>query len=366
MRILHVDSSRLWRGGQAQVLLLMRGLREAGHRCWVLTPPGSPLARRAAQEDFPVLALHGRGELSPLALRDAWRAIARVRPDVVHVHTAHATAPLLAAAAHGVPARVLSVRVSFPRRGGALGRWKYARLAHRVLAVSRRIAELLEDWGVPPERIRVVPSAYDPARLEPVPQRREARERLGIPRDAPCVLYLGALAAHKGMEILLAAMEALWREGDLAQARLLLAGEGPERGRIEARLREGTGVDRVRLLGPRDDVARLLAAADVLVLPSVSGEGSPAVLKEAMHCARPVVATRHGGIEEIVTPGETGLLVPPGDPAALARALEGLLRDEALRRRMGEAGTRAATRFRPEALAAATLAVYEELVSSRQ
>ncbi|WP_437311408.1 glycosyltransferase family 4 protein [Sorangium sp. So ce388] len=232
--------------------------------------------------------------------------------------------------AHGtdvnVVARWRSVR---PLVGSAL------RSAAFAIGVSRPMVEALVELGAPQERAVLVRNGVDRALFRPG-DRRAARIELGLPERGRIVTFVGNVIREKGIHELLGAFEALGREGGEGgePVHLVVVGDGPERGAVEeAALRRESERER-RAMGPREgrgrilvagarplaEVARHLAATDLLALPSWA-EGTPNVVLEALAAARPVVATRVGGIPDVVESGRTGLLVPPRDPRALGRAL---------------------------------------------
>jgi glycosyltransferase involved in cell wall biosynthesis len=175
---------------------------------------------------------------------------------------------------------------------------------------------------------------------------------LGGSETRPLVLTPARLNAQKGHDALLEAIVAV------PDALFLLAGDGPDRERLEARAAELGVAERVRFLGRREDVPQLLAACDVFALPSLYDGSSLAVL-EAMAAGRAVVSSAIGGTAELIEDGETGLLVPPGDPAALATALRRLIGDEELRSRIADRGRqRVETDFSRQAMAAKVERVY--------
>lgn len=216
--------------------------------------------------------------------------------------------------------------------------------ARRVVAVSDAVAASAAGW-VPDERLRVVRNGVDLAPFDDLPDRDDARRRLGWPAETPVVLCVARLAPEKGLDLLADAVRA-------GIARIVVAGEGPERARLEA-----LGLE---LLGERDDVPLLMAAADLVCVPS-RAEGLGLAAIEAMAAARPVVATRVGGLPEVVEDGVGGALTPAGDPEALTTALRALLADPGRAAAMGEAGrARARERFGLAPMRAATRAVYAE------
>lgn len=194
---------------------------------------------------------------------------------------------------------------------------------HRAAAVAALwpgvVPTLTGRYGVPAAKIRVIPNGVPAGRFPLVDEeaRVAARARLGLERGRPVVVYLGHLAAEKYVDVAISAMPSL------PEAELVVAGRGPERSKLEALATE-LAPGRVRFLGTTSEPAIVLAAADALVLPSET-EGMPAVLIEAGLSGVPAVATPVAGVPEVVLDDETGRLVRPGDPVALADALREVL-----------------------------------------
>jgi glycosyltransferase involved in cell wall biosynthesis len=349
VRILHVDPERGWGGGEVQVLALARALRARGHDVRLAVDPAGRLAAAAANAGLPTAVLRVRNHLDALAgLR--LRRLAR-HADVVHFHTAraHALAPFVGG---GPPWRVVTRRMDYVPVGGPYARFLYNRAVDVVIAISEGVRAALLSAGVEPGRIRVVPSGIDPEALAPPPGARETlRTAWGVPPEAVLVLALGALERRKGHAVLLAAA------AHAPGLHYVVCGDGSERdalGRAAASLGSA-----VRFVGFRTDVAACLAAADVVALPSLH-EGLGVAALEAMAAGRPVVASRVGGLAEVVVDEVTGLLVPPGDAAALGRALARLGADPGLRARLGAAGrARVLARYTVTQMAEGTLACYE-------
>lgn len=357
-RVLHVDSERPWRGGENQILLLVRRQRAAGDEPYLAAPRDSAIARRAEGEGFSVhpVPMRGTWDLpSVLALARLHRAL---RPHVVHWHAARAHAlGVIAARIAPVPVRILSRRVDFPVRGSLGSRLLYADPADRIVAISEGVRAALLRSGVAAGTIRVVPSGIDASAFDAPVDRTALRARLGIAPRTILVLNVAALAPHKSQTTLLRAA-ALLRER-APDLRLWIAGEGPLRAALEAEHAAlGLG-ERVRFLGFREDVPDLLRAADLFCISSCL-EGLGTSILDAMAAGLPVVATRVGGIPEAVTDGETGLLVPPGDPEGLAQAIGALAVDGGRRAAMGEQARARVREFSADRTAERTRAVYEE------
>jgi L-malate glycosyltransferase len=357
---LHIDTARTWRGGQNQVLVTVMGLRALGHRTLLVANPSGELRQRA-KEGLDLLPLAPRTEMD---LNAAWRLsrfIKQLRPDVLHAHDPHAVAMASLALSMSTqlakPPLVASRRVDFHLRGSALSRWKY-RQVDCFICASDAIRQILIGDGVPEMRAVTVHEGIDLGHVEAAPAAK-LHEELWLPHHAPLVGNVAALVPHKGQRHLIeAAMLVLPQVPD---ARFILAGEGELRPALERQIREHHLEKHVLLAGFRPDVLSLHKAFDIFVMSSLT-EGLGTSLLDAMACGKPIVATTAGGIPEVVVDGETGFLVAPRDHEGMARAIVSLLKDEALRRRMGEAGrTRARVHFSAERMVQDTLRVYQRV-----
>lgn len=334
MKIFHCDVRTIWAGGQNQLWRLAVGLRERGHRQWIVTRPGSPLARRARNEGFAVLAHPFRGEVDPRATLGLCRMISRHAPDIVHAHDPHSLTPA-ALAARLVRPRPLVLghrRVDFHIRANRFSLWKYARGADHLIAISRRVEEVLVEDGVPSSHITVIHSGIA-LETPPPPEGPDLRTRARAPAGAPLVLTIASTEAYKDHPTLIDAAGLLFeRRPDVWWAVL---GSGGLLETTVARARRRGLADRLRYLGFVEGARGFLPQADLFVLTSRT-EGLGTSILDAMAAGIPVVSTAAGGIPEIIDDGRTGLLVPPGDPAALALAIERVLADPALGRRLAD------------------------------
>jgi glycosyltransferase involved in cell wall biosynthesis len=214
-----------------------------------------------------------------------------------------------------------------------------AESAARIVAVSEAVARWLAEEGLG-ARVDVVPNGVEPEEAGESADR--ARTALGLPEDGVMVGLVGQILPHKGaLEFLRAGRMALEQEPGL---RFFLAGPGPARFRraVDDAIASAGCAGRFRRLPPAPDGARHIRACDVVCLATTTADPFPRAVLEAMAHGRPVAAFDSGGTREMVVHGETGLLVPPGDVAALAQAFVRLARDPALRERMGRAGVRRA------------------------
>ncbi|MEA2625468.1 MAG: hypothetical protein QOD06_1513 [Candidatus Binatota bacterium] len=358
MKILHVDPETEFGGGERQVLGLVRHLARRGHENLLAAAPGAEIVRRLPAADARLVPIGIRNGVDVVAALRLRAAVARERPEMVHFHTsrAHAMAPWLAGA---VERSVVTRRMDYPLRHGLRSHLLYNLAVDGVAAISHGVRDQLVAGGVIAGRIRVIESGVEPPGELPGPSgRRAARERFGA--DGQVVIaVVAALVRRKAHDVLLHALAEL-RERDVSVL-CLVCGDGEERGALESLARSLDLGDHVRFLGRRSQVADVLAAADVFVLPS-RHEGLGVAILEAMAMALPVVASRVGGIPEAVVHEETGILVPPEDAASLAAALAELSASAELRGRMGTLGReRVLARFTMERMAERYETLYREL-----
>ncbi len=363
LTVLHLNTEHGFRGGEIQNLHLATGLVRRGHRCLLALQQDSALGERAAAAGLDVFRRPMQGEFDPLAVAWISGLIQRERPDILHYHTSHAvTLGKLARLGRRGPTTVATRRTSFPTRRNPLFRIKFTYRLDHVIAVSGSIKDDMVAAGIPPAQISVVHSGIDLARFREPADGAGFREELGVMPDQLLLGCVGALAAQKGHERLLHVMARL--SDRFPQLHLAIIGEGEMQETILDEARNlGIG-DRVHLAGFREEIPAANAAFDIAVLPSLAGEGSPAVVKEAMAAGAPMVATRIGGVAEILEHERQGLLVPPGDDDALAAALQSLLEDPERRKTLGDAGRERAEHFSMEQMIRRTENVYAALLPS--
>ena len=360
MRSLHIDTARTWRGGQNQVLLTVNGLAEAGHDATLLAHENGELRRRAG-EGLRFLGFSPRSEFDVQA---GWQlaGILKARdPDVVHAHDPMAVSLVAMAmqmrgAAGRKPLVVASRRVDFHLKHHAFSRWKYSHV-DVFIAASRTIAGILEADGIAPDRIEVVHDGVNVGYIDQQPA-VDAHAACWLPHGSPLVGNVAALAPHKGQRHLIDAMRLVVRR--LPDARLVIVGEGELHHELQEQVSH-LGLERhVTLAGFRADAVGLMRTFDLFVMSSVT-EGLGSSILEAMACQRAVVATRAGGIPEVVDHDATGLLVAPRDHEAMADAMVTLLTDPERRTSMGAAGrARVVAEFSVDALVQRTSRVYEQ------
>jgi len=356
--ILHIDSAKTWRGGQQQVFYLAQRLTDYDNI--IACPPQSPLAERAKAIGLKVFPVQMHGEWDLLAVCKLKKIIRKNSIDIVHLHSSHAHAlGLLAAKSSGNCKVVLSRRVNFPIKKNILSRAKYANV-DRIIAISERVRQVLVADGLPKEKIDVVYSGVDIKRFQNVEADYLISE-LALNRDKLIIGNIAALTWDKDHRTLIEAARIVVDE--FPEVIFLIAGEGPLRREIEILIKKFNLEEKVKLFGFRQDIPEILSILHLFVLSS-SWEGLGTSLLDAFASRVPVVATNIGGIPEVVRDGVNGILVPPGNPDALAGAVISLLKNRDLAGRMAKEGFRLVKeKFSIERMVEETRKIYDRLVA---
>ncbi len=371
LRVALMLDTRVWAGTEAHVLALARALKSLaatkggdGVKVTIATMHDSVLWERARKDKLPTLSIARRGEWDPATALAVARRLRRGEIDVVHVHNGRtAFWGVLAVKLAGRGACVATQHFIAPARASATGlKGKLQNAVHRLLeggiahhiAISHAVAEaLLARSDVAPESVSVVHNGIEvpdsPASTDDLPDELRAEiaciARLELEKDIPTLIH--------AVKVLNA------RRGPTKQVRCVIAGEGEQDAALKALVQKEDVGDCVFLVGWITQAAGVLSASQVSVLPSIAEPFGLAVL-EAMAQHKPVIAVNVGGPPEIVCEGETGLLIPPRDPNAMADALEILLDDPNRAAAMGEAGyERLRSCFSAQSMACQTLAVYQ-------
>lgn len=334
MRIVHTEASCGWGGQEIRILEESSGLIERGHEVVVLCPAESHIYKEGPHRGVPTIALPiGRKSLKGFLALRRWFTGHAV--DVVNTHSS--TDSWLAALAcrtlHNPPAIVRTRHISSPIPDNFPTRWLYARAVSHVVTTGESLRrQLIDKVGVPETRVTSVPTGIDPDRFCPG-DKAMARKALGLDSDKH---YLGIVATLRSWKGHLYLLEAFANAG-LPDWNLLIVGDGPMREKVEAKVVElGLG-ERVKLVGQQKRPEDWLRALDIFALPSYANEGVPQAVLQAMFTGLPIVTTPVGAILEAVSDGETALVVPPKDAAALADALTGLADAPELCTRLGGA-----------------------------
>jgi glycosyltransferase involved in cell wall biosynthesis len=377
MKIAQVITRLDWAGAPSVVRMICERMASETTLISGPSPNMTAATRRFLEEyDGPVIRVtHLRRNVNPvcdvIALLDLFLIFRRERFDVVHTHTSKAGfLGRIAAHLAGVPAIVHMPHGSpFRGYGGRLKSRLFvalertaARVTGRLLALTEaEKAEYAEAGAAPAGGTEVLDPGIEIDRIESAAaeSRARARKELGLPAEGSLVGMVCRLEEVKAPEHFIEAAGAV--AAGMDNVRFLVAGDGPRRPLMEGMVEKSTLKGRIDFLGWREDAPRVVSALDVLVLPSLN-EGAPMVLLEAQALGVPVVATKVGGTPGIVKDGETGLLVPPGEPAAIADAVRALLGDGAKRKAFAEEGRRwVRERFSSEAMLKRLREIYEEM-----
>lgn len=358
LRIAILSTAKGWHGGEAQMAELARGLRSRGHECLIVARRRESLSERMLEEEFQIVNFRGKGR-NPSALWRIRKSLKRWQPDVVHYNDSHAvTVGGLATVGLGIRARLGSRRVVFPVRSAA----NYMRFCDQVVCVSNSVADVCRAGGIPDRMLAVVHDGVA-AKHAQSGVREQGRRSLELKDDQIMLLTVASLTDPKGHQYLLAAMPRIISR--YPNVVLMLAGDGELQRELCEQSRR-LGLERhVRFLGYRRDAPDLIAACDAFVLPSTL-EGLCTSLIDAMHAARPIVATTAGGIPDLLGTGDdepVAWTVPPKDPHALAMAIQEAISspDEAdIRRR--RACLRAGSKFTADCMVDNTLDVIHRVL----
>ena len=311
----------------------------------------------------PVTLLRYTSHRFAVTLRDLVKLIRARRVAVLHTHEFFMnTLGLMASWLTGVPlvATVHGRNYYSDKTRRRIAYRLVGRFAGRLVTVSEANKRFLtEEVGIPPRRIQVIPNGVPPGDEAPAATLSALRESLGLDQHHPVVGSVGSLYPVKGHRYLIEAAPSIL--GRFPQTVFVIVGQGGLRGELEARAARLGVAANLRFLGHREDVRDLLSICDLFVLPSLS-EGMPLALLEAMAAGLPAVATRVGGVTEVLEDRKTGLLVPPGDSGALAAAIMTLMGNPPLVKELGEAARHeATTRFSLAGMVRAYEGVYSEL-----
>ena len=335
-RIVHSEASPGWGGQERRVMAELEGFRRRGGETFLLASATSEIFQRATAAGIECKAVDFARWKFPFDVFRVAAWLRRVRPQIVNPHSSRdgwlvGLAARLARAPFVVRTRHFDVPVSNRRVSGFV----YTRLADHVLTTSPKVTEHFQElFGLPPERITTLPTGIDLERFSPAGERAVLLPA-GRPAAGPLIGMVSIVRRAKGHEVLLRAAEQLRHQGFAAD--YVIVGEGPNLEAVRAKVAELRLGDCVTFTGQRDDVPAVLRALSVLAIPSLH-EGIPQTGLQALATKTPVIGSEVGGIPSIIRPGETGRLVPPGDAAALARALRETLEDAATTRQLSERG----------------------------
>jgi glycosyltransferase involved in cell wall biosynthesis len=355
-----VDLETAWRGGQNQALLILKGLYEHGHGVELVATEGSALGARASAHGICVHFV-SRKLLRFSAASMIRKVMNDGRIDIVHANEAHAvTASWLARAHRRVPL-IISRRVGYPLGKNFISRAKYAAAA-RIVANSQWVADQAANSGARREKLSVVYEGTEIPKKFMAEQRNAARARWGVAEGQPLLGCVGVLLPDKGQEWLIRALAELRME--FPNAKLLLAGDGICRPKLESLANELGVSNAVIFAGFVKDVENVYAALDVFLLPSFF-EALNNSLLAAMAYEIPSIAFNRGALGEIIENGKSGLLVSGPNVSEIAIAVKTILQNPALAKQFGAAGRqRVEENFSADRMVEGMIAVYNSVLNA--
>lgn len=362
MNVLHVSTPHSWRGGEQQVAYLAIALREAGIRQWILCPDDAVLGNKMDAIGIPIVTFENRGLFDTQLARAISKFALHKKIDLIHCHDSHAhTAAVLATTLFNcVVPLVVSRRVDFPVSSNPLSSWKYNHPAViRILCVSNAIAQITARSINDKSKLAVVHSGIDSSYYSQSVDKAIFRNELNLPAETRLIGNLSALADHKDYPTFLQTARLLLEQDPTLH--FIIAGKGPEESAIKKQIGHLGISSNVHMLGFREEFRPILQSLDIFLITSVT-EGLGTIILDSFAAGVPVVATRAGGIPEMVEDGKTGLTVEPRDAQGLANAVLSLLKNESLRKSLMTNASIRVKDFDYRQTALQTLEIYKSVV----
>ncbi len=354
-------------GSVVQMFQLARGLAGRGHRVAIVSRPTGQVPEQARREGLDFIALALKHEFDLSSARRLARVFDDCAVDVVHAHKgiAHSVALFATYFARRRPVIVVNRGVSFPL--DVFNRIKFHVRMDAVVTVCEDIKKVVVVSGnLPPEKVNVIYAGVDLSRFDPaMTDRDRVRREWNVASEETLLVQVGAREG-KGWRDLITAAALLAPEFPTLKTAIVACEDEAKKEEVAAFAREKGVADRILSIGLRSDMPDVLAAADIVADLSFEGLGITGTLREAMALGVPVIASAAGGNPELVVDGESGLLVPPRDPAAMAAAVRGLLTDASLAGRLARGGReRVEKDFSSEARLDRIEALYSRLIAEK-
>ncbi|MBK0401374.1 glycosyltransferase family 4 protein [Adhaeribacter sp. BT258] len=365
MNILHVSSEKTWRGGEQQIAYLIEELRKNGENCFVACRKNTPFEEYCKKQNLPHVALPFANEFDLYTASQLKKYCAENRIDLVHAHSSHSHGLSVWGAVLGnKPPIILSRRVDFPVKKNWFSKFKYNyKGIKRVICVSEKIREITMPSLKRPQICVTVHSGIDLSRFENSKNTGKLHKEFNLPEHQLIIGNISAIAEQKDYFTFVSTAELLLQKG--LHAKFFIIGDGPMRAEIEAFVKQKNLTAHIIFTGFRNDVPEILPELDVFLITSQT-EGLGTTILDAFACRVPVVATRGGGIPEIVKEGETGLLANVYDTEQLAYQVQRVLTNEKLRQILTEQACRFLQNFRKENTAKRTLEIYRQVLAENQ
>ncbi len=361
MNVLHLSSEKTWRGGEQQIAYLIEESLKAGVTCHVACRKNTPFEAWCESKKIPFIALPFANEFDLFTASKIKNYCLQHKIDLVHAHSAHSHAVSVWASLMGNKTPIiLSRRVDFPVKNNVLSRFKYNYPGiKRIICVSEKIREVMMPALKRPEVCVTVHSGIDLQRFANSRNTGKLHREFNLPPDQPLIGNISAIAEQKDYFTFVNTAERLLQSG--LQATFFIIGDGPMRAEIEAYVKQKNLREHIIFTGFRNDIPEILPELDIFLITSQT-EGLGTTILDAFACKVPVVATKGGGIPEIVKDEETGLLAEIHDAQNLTNQVIRIFKEPALRDFLTQNAYRFLQHFRKEVTAQRTLEVYREVL----
>ncbi len=364
LTILHTESAKRWGGQERRTFAEAREFKKRGYRVILAVQPGSALGKHAKEIGIEVREIEMRNREILRAFFRLFSLIRREKVDIVNTHSSKDSwiASFAARLAHR-PILLRTRHVTIPISNHPFN--IVYKLPHRIITVSNYVREtMIQKNRIKPEKIISIPTAINLKKFDFKMSGRKVREKLRIDPEVPLVGMIGVIRTEKGHPYFIEAAQRILKVHP--KVRFLIVGQEPKGKTIVRRVRELKLEKKILVTGFRPDVPQVLAALDIFTMPSLR-EALGTALLEALAMKKPVIATRVGGIPEVIIHNQTGLLVPPADSKALARAILELLEDREKAKRLGKNGRRLVEeKFSQETMIERIENLYRELLKKRR
>jgi glycosyltransferase involved in cell wall biosynthesis len=368
LTIVHTEASVSWGGQGLRILRESLWMRDRGHRLVIIAPGQSRIIAEAQRAGLETYVVRFARQTQVRDLFKLGRHLQRIAPDILNTHSSIDTwVGCLAGRLCHVPVIIRTRHLGAPVRTHLFNRWLYRSLCHHIFTTGDGIARaLIAGLGLAPARVSTIPTGIDPPTV--LPDRDAARrsfvKELALSPDARFIGCLAVLREGKGHTVLLEAFRRI--QTRVPHYHLLIVGDGASRQQLQALIEAWGLQQRVHLTGYRPDPWLVLRALDIHVLASISIEGIPQAVLQAQYAGCPVVGSNCGGIAEVITHAETGLLVPKGEAEALAQALLRLLEDRDYAAWLARnASQQMEARHTIDGMGQQILAIYHQLLDGR-
>ncbi len=364
MKILHFSSAKTWRGGEQQIAYLYEELQKEQIQQWIFCAKGSALATYCQEQTIPYFTYQKRFSVDPLVACQFKKISKKLKIDLIHLHDAHShTFGYISAILGNTVPYILSRRVDFPVKNNWLSYQKYNHSSiKKMLSVSHYVQQILAPSIHDKTKLQVVHSGIDTSRFQYTNQ-HILRKEYAIPLNTSIIANVAAIAPHKDY-FTFVDTAAILLKNNRALKFLIIGADGGEETRIKKYIQEKEVTDHFILTGFRKDIPQILPEVDIFLFTSKE-EGLGTSVIDALACGIPIVATKAGGVPEIIQDGKNGSLAPIKDAPSLANKVDALLNDSSTRAKFVKNGQQTALQFSKEETARKTLVVYQEVLANK-